>query len=48
VGKTCRLLQEGHERLGDGTDVVIGLLETHGRRESARRTRTPPPVRSGG
>ena len=37
VGKTCRMLQEGHERLRDGTDVVIGLLETHGRRETARQ-----------
>jgi len=35
VGKTCRMLQEGYERLRDGTDVVIGLLETHGRRETA-------------
>ena len=37
VGKTCRLLQEGRERLRDGSDVVIGLLETHGRRETARQ-----------
>ena len=37
VGKTCRMLQEGYERLRDGSDVVIGLLETHGRRETARQ-----------
>ncbi|WP_411873903.1 hypothetical protein [Vulcanococcus limneticus] len=37
MGKTCRLLQEGRERLRDGSDVVIGLLETHGRRETARQ-----------
>ena len=36
VGKTCRMLQEGKEALRDGTDVVIGLLETHGRQETAR------------
>ena len=36
VGKTCRMLQEGREALREGTDVVIGLLETHGRQETAR------------
>jgi two-component system sensor histidine kinase KdpD len=36
VGKTCRMLQEGREALGEGTDVVIGLLETHGRQDTAR------------
>ena len=37
VGKTCRMLQEAHELLRDGTDVVIGLLETHGRQDTARQ-----------
>jgi two-component system sensor histidine kinase KdpD len=37
VGKTCRMLQEGRELLKEGTDVVIGLLETHGRQETARQ-----------
>ena len=36
VGKTCRMLQEGKEALREGTDVVIGLLDTHGREETAR------------
>ncbi len=36
VGKTCRMLQEGKEALREGTDVVIGLLETHGRPDTAR------------
>ena len=36
VGKTCRMLQEGKEALQEGTDVVIGLLETHGRLDTAR------------
>jgi two-component system sensor histidine kinase KdpD len=37
VGKTCRMLQEGREALREGTDVVIGLLETHGRQETERQ-----------
>jgi two-component system sensor histidine kinase KdpD len=36
VGKTCRMLQEGKEVLREGTDVVIGLLETHGRHDTVR------------
>jgi two-component system sensor histidine kinase KdpD len=36
VGKTCRMLQEGKEARREGTDVVIGLLETHGRADTAR------------
>lgn len=36
VGKTCRMLQEGKEMRREGTDVVIGLLETHGRQDTAR------------
>jgi two-component system, OmpR family, sensor histidine kinase KdpD len=31
VGKTYRMLQEGHAELEAGRDVVIGLLESHGR-----------------
>jgi len=31
VGKTFRMLEEGHRRRDRGTDVVIGLVETHGR-----------------
>jgi two-component system, OmpR family, sensor histidine kinase KdpD len=34
VGKTYRMLQEGLARLEAGRDVVIGLLETHGRVET--------------
>ncbi|MGB5240644.1 MAG: sensor histidine kinase KdpD, partial [Prochlorococcaceae cyanobacterium] len=37
VGKTCRMLQEGRELLKEGADVVIGLLETHGRQETIRQ-----------
>jgi two-component system, OmpR family, sensor histidine kinase KdpD len=35
VGKTYRMLQEGHVESAAGRDVVIGLLETHGREETA-------------
>src|SRR5271155_4624378 len=35
VGKTFRMLLEGHAELEAGRDVVIGLLETHGRAETA-------------
>ncbi|MFN6131611.1 MAG: universal stress protein [Synechococcaceae cyanobacterium] len=36
VGKTFRMLQEGLEQYRDGQDVLIGLLETHGRADTAR------------
>jgi two-component system, OmpR family, sensor histidine kinase KdpD len=35
VGKTYRMLIEGHAEQEAGRDVVIGLLETHGREETA-------------
>lgn len=31
VGKTCRMLEEGHRLREEGVDVVVGLVETHGR-----------------
>jgi K+-sensing histidine kinase KdpD len=31
VGKTYRMLEEGHRRFGRGTDVVVGFAEGHGR-----------------
>jgi two-component system, OmpR family, sensor histidine kinase KdpD len=36
VGKTYRMLLEGHAEQDAGRDVVIGLLESHGRAETAR------------
>jgi len=36
VGKTYQMLQEGHRLKEDGIDVVIGLLETHGRADIAK------------
>jgi two-component system sensor histidine kinase KdpD len=35
VGKTYRMLLEGHAEQEAGRDVVIGLLETHGRQQTA-------------
>jgi two-component system sensor histidine kinase KdpD len=32
VGKTYAMLGEGHRRLERGTDVVVGFVESHGRR----------------
>lgn len=34
VGKTYRMLEEAHELRKEGIDVVIGLIETHGREET--------------
>jgi two-component system sensor histidine kinase KdpD len=36
VGKTYAMLLEGHAAAKAGRDVVIGLLETHGREDTAR------------
>jgi len=37
VGKTYRMLAEAHDLKEEGIDVVIGLLETHGRAETAEQ-----------
>ena len=34
VGKTYAMLGEGHRRRQRGTDVVVGLVETHGREQT--------------
>lgn len=34
VGKTYEMLLEGAEKLKGGSDVVIGIVETHGRKET--------------
>jgi two-component system, OmpR family, sensor histidine kinase KdpD len=38
VGKTYRMLEEGQRLLATGIDVVIGLLETHNRVETAAKS----------
>src|SRR5438270_8830698 len=35
VGKTYEMLQEAHRLKNQGVDVVVGLVETHGRAETA-------------
>lgn len=37
VGKTYRMLEEGRRRRARGTDVVIGIVETHGRARTAEQ-----------
>ncbi len=34
VGKTYEMLQSAHARLKGGLDVVVGVVETHGRTET--------------
>ncbi|MFZ1684167.1 MAG: sensor histidine kinase KdpD [Candidatus Zixiibacteriota bacterium] len=34
VGKTFAMLKAGQERLREGVDIVVGLVETHGRAET--------------
>ena len=37
VGKTFKMLEEGHRRASRGTDVVVAYVETHGRPFTASR-----------
>src|SRR6185436_4626212 len=34
VGKTYEMLQSARAKAKDGTDVVVGVVETHGRKET--------------
>src|SRR6201986_411086 len=34
VGKTYEMLQQAHARKKDGYDVVVGVVETHGRKDT--------------
>jgi two-component system sensor histidine kinase KdpD len=34
VGKTYEMLGSGHAKIVDGVDVVVGVVETHGRKET--------------
>jgi two-component system sensor histidine kinase KdpD len=36
VGKTYRMLEEGHRRAARGTDLIVGFAETHGRVNTER------------
>jgi two-component system sensor histidine kinase KdpD len=35
VGKTYAMLRDAHDRVSRGEDVAVGVVETHGRRETA-------------
>jgi two-component system, OmpR family, sensor histidine kinase KdpD len=35
VGKTYKMLQEGQQLKQQGVDVVVGVVETHGRADTA-------------
>lgn len=37
VGKTYRMLEEAHALKHEGIDVVVGLLETHGRKDTGEK-----------
>jgi two-component system sensor histidine kinase KdpD len=36
VGKTYAMLESAHERLKENVDVIVGVVETHGRTETSR------------
>jgi two-component system sensor histidine kinase KdpD len=44
VGKTYAMLQAAHARVRDGDDVVIGVIETHGRSDTEAQLRTLPQI----
>lgn len=44
VGKTYAMLEEGHRLRADGKDVVIGIVETHGRDATLAMKRGLPEV----
>lgn len=44
VGKTYAMLRSAQERLKDGIDVCIGVLETHGRLETQKLTEGIPSI----
>ena len=58
VGKTYEMLQQARARKADGYDVIVGIAETHGRRETqallegldwkrVRAKETPAPALAG-
>src|SRR5215207_4370934 len=44
VGKTYTMLHEGRRLRADGHDVVVGIVETHGRAETEAQIRDLPVV----
>ena len=46
VGKTYAMLEAARARKAEGVDVVVGWVETHGRRETAARPQLDETARS--
>jgi two-component system sensor histidine kinase KdpD len=44
VGKTYQMLQDANDMLLEGKDVVIGVIETHGRKETFDQIRQLPAI----
>ena len=44
VGKTYEMLTQARQRQAEGVDVVIGVVETHGREETRRLTQNLPTI----
>ncbi len=44
VGKTYAMLNDARQRLQENVDVVIGVVETHGRSETAKLTESLPAI----
>jgi len=44
VGKTYAMLRAAHQKINEGVDVVVGVVETHGRAETAFLTEGLPIV----
>jgi len=44
VGKTFTMLEEGRRRISEGEDVVVGIVETHGRAATAAMAEGVPAV----
>jgi two-component system sensor histidine kinase KdpD len=44
VGKTYRMLEEAHELLENGIDLCIGVIETHGREDTAKLAEGIPAI----
>ncbi len=44
VGKTVAMLNEGHRRMSRGTEVVVGVVEDHGREHTAALVRGLPVI----
>lgn len=44
VGKTYAMLRAAHQKLNEGADVVVGVVETHGRAETVALTEGLPVI----